>query len=95
MGVLPFRLMVIHFFGPLRELAERETEIRLPGPVRFSEVITALRKKYPALIPYLDKGRESGPLRSVMCMRRGSPLKRDDMVENDDEIKVLLPISGG
>ena len=87
--------MLIQFYGPLRELAEKETDIEVNGPVQLIEIIRTLGIKYPKLEPYFDEEKGSGTLSSVIFLRQGKPLKHNEMLDEDDEIKVLAPISGG
>lgn len=87
--------LIVQFYGPLREIAEKETEITLVESVPLMEIIRALGERYPGLAPHLAKKMESGPFPSVMFIRQGRPLKRDDMVAVDDILGVFLPVSGG
>ena len=87
--------MIIQFYGPLRELAEKETDVHITYPVQLIEIIRTLRMKYPELGPYLEEEKKSGSFPSMMFMRQGRPLNLHDILEDEDEITVLLPISGG
>lgn len=87
--------MVIRFFAPFEELAEREVRIELEEAISTQELVTMLASRYPGFARY-SAAREYGELSAhIMFIRNGAPLKLTDRIENTDHISVLVPVTGG
>jgi len=79
----------------LREIAEKEAEIRLGASVPLMDIMKILEGRYPALANHLEVKAGSTPFPPVMFIRQGRPLKLRDMVAPDDTLSVVPPVSGG
>ncbi len=87
--------MVIQFFGPFEQLAEKEVRIELKKSVSTQEMLQMLASRYPALACYADKGNDAELSAHMMLIRNGAPLKLADRIEDTDCINIFLPVTGG
>jgi molybdopterin converting factor small subunit len=87
--------MVIRFFGPFENLAEKETRITLKEPISTGAMIQMLADRYPGFARYAAKQDDVDLGAHVMLVRNGAPLKLADTIEDADSIHILLPVTGG
>ncbi len=88
--------MKIRFFKPFDELSgKEEMEIPLTAPVRIRELLGVVEKKLPSFKPYVRKEGDEILNFFVILARGDEILKLDDFVREEDQIKILPPISGG
>jgi molybdopterin converting factor small subunit len=87
--------MVIQFFGPFEQLADKEVRIELKKPVSTREILQMLASQYPALARYPDRGNDAELSAHMMLIRNGAPLKLADRIEDMDCINIFLPVAGG
>lgn len=88
--------MKIRFFKPFDELSgKEEIDLDMKGPVQVKEVLMVLKKKVPTLQRYLQKDNDEVLNFFVLLVRGDEILKLHDLVQEQDTIKVLPPISGG
>jgi hypothetical protein len=87
--------MVIRFFDTLQKFAGKEVVLQLSHPIMLQELIEILSKKYPALVPLIQKKDKTELYNPVMFLRNSCFLKFTDVLENDDTILVVEPAVGG
>lgn len=79
--------MKVELFGVLREAAEAgEVSVDLAGPAPISEVLDALVADYPGLAQHLPR---------VACAVGDEMRSRADVVNPDETLVLLPPVSGG
>jgi hypothetical protein len=83
------------FSDPFRKVAGKELQFSLPCPVSLRQLIDRLPPDLIAMIPHGDGLTDVELWAHVMFFNQVRLLKLDDMIENDEEIKVLLPATGG
>jgi hypothetical protein len=87
--------MVIRFFDTLQKFAEKEVVLQLSHPIMLQELIEILSKKYPALVPLIQKKNKAELYTPIMFLRNSCFLKFTDVLKNDDTILVVEPAVGG
>jgi hypothetical protein len=87
--------MLVRFFGPFIKLAEQEVAIDLKKPISIRELITMLASRYPGFAQYAGREHDVELFAHIMFVRSGAPLKSTDKIYNEDQINVLLPVTGG
>ena len=88
--------MEVRFFKPFDEIAGTgviNLKILKPTPVR--DLLKKVESEVPAFKPYLKKEGDEVQNFFAVLVREGEILKLNDMVKDEDVIKVLPPISGG
>ena len=83
------------FSDPFRKVAGKELEIVLPRSVSLRALIGRFPPDLIAMIPHGDEVTDVELWAHVMFFNKARLLKLDDMIDNDEEIKVLLPATGG
>ena len=83
------------FSDPFRKVAGKDLEIVLPRPVTLRTLIGRFPPDLIAMIPHGDGITDVELWAHVMFFNKARLLKLDDMIDNDEEIKVLLPATGG
>ncbi len=83
------------FSDPFRKVAGKELEIALPCPVSLRALIGRFPHDLIAMIPHGDGITDVELWAHVMFFNKVRLLKLDDMIDNDEEVKVLLPATGG
>lgn len=87
--------MVIQFFGPFEQLAEKEVRIELKEPISTREMLQILASRYPGFARYSGKKNDVELSAHLMLIRNGAPLKLADRIEDTDCISIFLPVTGG
>ncbi|RJX32510.1 MAG: hypothetical protein C4525_10540 [Desulfarculus sp.] len=87
--------MRISFLGPFAELAGSELELALPGSISLRELIAELAVRFPGFARYAALDSDHGLSAHVCFLRQGRPLKLAERVQDQDQIQVLLPVTGG
>ena len=88
--------MKVRFYKPFDELSGKEEmdwELKRPLPVK--ELLSIIAEKIPSFQPYLGKEKDEILNFFVVLIRGDEILKLQDMVHEEDMIKILPPISGG
>ena len=83
------------FSDPFRKVAGKELEFALPHPVSLREVIGRFPADLIAMIPHGGGLTDVELWAHVMFFNRERLLKLDDMIDDNEEVKVLLPATGG
>ena len=87
--------MRFFFSDPFRKVAGNELEIVLPRPVSLRALIGRFSPDLIAMIPHGDGVTDVELWAHVMFFNKARLLRLDDMIDNDEEVKVLLPATGG
>ena len=88
--------MKIRFFKPFDELSgKEEMDLELKRPLPVKELLGIIAEKVPAFRPYLAKEKDEILNFFVVLIRGDEILKLRDVVQEEDTIKILPPISGG
>ena len=88
--------MEIRFFKPFDEIAGTGVlylKILKPTPVR--DLLKRLETEVPSFKPYVKREGDEVQNFFAVLVKNGEILKLDDMVKEEDVVKVLPPISGG
>ena len=83
------------FSDPFRKVAGKELEIVLPRPISLRALIGRFPPDLIAMIPHGDGITDVELWAHVMFFDKVRLLRLDDMIDNDEEVKVLLPATGG
>ena len=83
------------FSDPFRKVAGQELEIALPGPVSLRSLIGRFPPDLIAMVPHGEGVTDVELWAHVMFFNKARLLRLDDMINNDEEVKVLLPATGG
>jgi molybdopterin converting factor small subunit len=88
--------MKIRFFKPFDELSgKEEIHLKLKRPLPVKELLGIIAEKVPSFRPYLAKEKDEILNFFVVLIRGDEILKLQDVVREEDTIKILPPISGG
>jgi molybdopterin converting factor small subunit len=88
--------MKIRFFKPFDELSgKEEIDLELKRPLPVKELLGIIAEKVPSFRPYLAKEKDEILNFFVVLIRGDEILKLQDVVQAEDTIKILPPISGG
>jgi molybdopterin converting factor small subunit len=87
--------MLIQFFGPFEQLAEKEVRIDLKEPVSTREMLQMLASQYPGFARYSVTKNDAELSAHMMLIRNGAPLKLADKIEDGDCVSIFLPVTGG
>ena len=83
------------FSDPFRKVAGKELEIALPRPVSLRALIGRFPPDLIAMIPHGDGVTDVELWAHVMFFNKTRLLRLDDMIDDNEEVKVLLPATGG
>jgi hypothetical protein len=83
------------FSDPYRRVAGPELEFPLSIPVSLRALIGRFPPDLIEMIHYGDSGSDVELAAHVMFFNRVRLLRLDDMISDDDVVKVLLPATGG
>jgi hypothetical protein len=83
------------FSDPFRKVAGNEIVIALGEPVSLRKLIDRFPPDLIAMIHHGDGLTDVELWAHVMFFNKSRLLKLDDLIGNDEEIKVLLPATGG
>ncbi len=88
--------MKIRFFKPFDEISgQDEMDLELKKPVQVKEVLGEIEKRVPTFQRYLRKEKDEVLNFFVVLVRGDEILKLNDLIQDQDTVKVLPPISGG
>ncbi len=88
--------MKIRFFKPFDELSgKEEINLELKRDLPVKELLGMIAEKVPSFRPYLAKEKDEILNFFVVLIRGDEILKLQDVVREEDTIKILPPISGG
>ena len=88
--------MKVRFFKPFDELSgKEEINFDLKRPLPVKELLGILAEKIPSFRPYLGKEKDEILNFFVVLIRGDEILKLQDVVHEEDTIKIFPPISGG
>jgi hypothetical protein len=83
------------FSDPFRKVAGNELEIALSSPASLRALIGRFPPDLIAMIPHGDAVTDVELWAHVMFFNKVRLLRLDDMIDNNEEVKVLLPATGG
>jgi len=88
--------MKIRFFKPFDELSgKEEINLELKRALPVKELLGIIAERVPSFRPYLSKEKDEILHFFVVLIRGDEILKLQDVVREEDTIKILPPISGG
>lgn len=87
--------MHIKFFGPFEKLAGKEIFFNLPAPTTLKDFIPLLVSRYQGFKPFAKTNDDASLSAHICFLREGKPLKLSDELRNQDQIQILLPVTGG
>jgi molybdopterin converting factor small subunit len=87
--------MHIQFFGPFEKISDNEVEFELTCPTTLREFISIVAFRYPGFKRYVNMKNDSSLSAHISFLRDGKLLKLSDQLQNQDNIQVLLPVTGG
>ncbi len=83
------------FSDPFIKVAGKELEFSIPGPVALRTLIDRLPPDLIKMIHHDPSVSDVELWAHVMFFNKARLLGLDDMIDNDETIKVLLPATGG
>jgi molybdopterin converting factor small subunit len=88
--------MEVRFFKPFDEIAGAAViHLKLPKPIPVRDLLQRMATEVPAFKPYVKKEGDEVQNFFAVLVKNGEILKLNDMVRDEDVVKVLPPISGG
>lgn len=87
--------MRIRFIGPFEKLAGKEMALELERPITLRELIGCLSRRAEGFTTYTELETDEALAAHVMFLRGGRHLRLDDRVRAEDEVDVVLPVTGG
>jgi len=88
--------MEVRFFKPFDEIVGTgSTHLKILKPMPVRDLLKRVESEIPAFKPYVKKEGDEVQNFFAVLVKDGEILKLDDMVKDDDVVKVLPPISGG
>ena len=83
------------FSDPFRKVAGSEREVALAEPVPLRTLIGRFPPDLLAMIPHGEGVTDVEVWAQVMFFNRVRLLRLDDMIADEEEVKVMLPATGG
>jgi len=83
------------FSDPFRKVAGNELEIALASPVSLRTLIGRFPPDLIHMIHHEDSVSDVELWAHVMFFNKARLLRLDDMIDDNEEVKVLLPATGG
>jgi molybdopterin converting factor small subunit len=88
--------MKVRFFKPFDDLSEQsEILVDLKKPISVEELLNVIETRLPSFQRVVHKEGDEVQNRFVILVRGDEILKLKDLVQPEDVVKVLPPISGG
>jgi molybdopterin converting factor small subunit len=88
--------MKIRFFKPFDELSgKEEMDLELKRSLPVKELLGIMAEKMPSFRPYLAQEKDEILNFFVVLIRGDEVLRMQDVIHEEDTIKILPPISGG
>ena len=87
--------MLIRFFGPFANLAQKESRMKLEDPVTLRELIDRLSSRFSGFETYARAKDDTELSAYIIFIRNGRYLKLTDRVTDEDTVEVVLPATGG
>jgi len=88
--------MEFRFFKPFDDIAGAAAiRLEILDPTSVRGLLRRLETEVPAFKPYVKKEGDEIQNSFAVLVRNGEILKLDDLVGDEDVVKVLPPISGG
>jgi hypothetical protein len=83
------------FSDPFRKVAGNELALALASPVSLRELIGRFPPDLIRMIHHEDSVSDVELWAHVMFFNKARLLRLDDMIDDNEEVKVLLPATGG
>jgi molybdopterin converting factor small subunit len=88
--------MEIRFFKPFDEIAGiAAIRLKILKPTLVRDLLKKVESEVPSFKPYVKREGDEMQNFFAILVKDGEILKLDDMVKDEDVVKVLPPISGG
>jgi len=88
--------MKVRFFKPFDDLSgQSEILVDLKKPISVEELFNVLETRLPSFQKYVHREGDEVQNRFAILVRGDEILKLQDLVQPEDVVKVLPPISGG
>ncbi|MCX5915047.1 MAG: MoaD/ThiS family protein [Deltaproteobacteria bacterium] len=88
--------MEIRFFKPFDEIAGTGAiRLKILKPTLVRDLLKKVESEVPSFKPYVKREGDEMQNFFAILVKDGEILKLDDMVKDEDVVKVLPPISGG
>ena len=90
------KIVEVRFFKPFDEIAGTSAiRLKILGPTPVRDLLKRMEKEIPSFQPYVKKEGDEVQNSFAVLVKDGEILKLDDLVKDEDIVKVLPPISGG
>ena len=88
--------MVVKFFHPFQKLAgSSQFHLDIKEAITVSELLQILGNSFPALAHFSGFKRDDSLSAHAMFVRSGRILLLSDRLENNDQVEIFLPVTGG
>lgn len=89
--------MVIKFYGFFNErIGQSVAEFKVDGEITLTEFLKRLVERFPIFGDYVTSGKDLDTLNSIIFVaRKGTLLKPRDIIDDDDELEIMMPVEGG
>jgi molybdopterin converting factor small subunit len=88
--------MQIRFFKPFDDIAGTDAiQLKIFRPTSVRDILKRMEREIPSFGPYVKKEGDEVQNYFMVLVRGGEILKLEDLVGDEDVIKVFPPISGG
>jgi hypothetical protein len=87
--------MKIKWFAPLDQFFGPVSEVLLAEPTPLPQVLRQLTEQEPGLAPYTRFGEGDRQAHGLLVCRRGLVLSLTDELEPDDELEMVVMVTGG
>jgi len=90
------KTMEIRFFKPFDEIAGTGAIcLKILKPTLVRDLLKKVESEVPSFKPYVKREGDEMQNFFAILVKDGEILKLDDMVKDEDVVKILPPISGG
>lgn len=88
--------MEVRFCKPFDGIAGTDLiRFKIPQPIPVRDLLKRVEAEVPSLQPYVKKEGDEVQNFFAILVKGGEILKLDDLVKDEDVVKVFPPISGG
>ena len=89
--------MVIKFYGFFNErIGQSVAEFKVDGEITLTEFLRRLVERFPIFRDYVTAEKDWDTLNSIFFVaRKGTLLKSRDIINDDDELAIMMPLEGG
>jgi len=88
--------MELRFSKPFDEIAGTDSfQLEILRPIKVRDLLKRAETEIPALKPYVKKEGDEVQNFFAVLVKDGEILKLDDVIINEDMVRVFPPLSGG